>query len=137
MRDHKEIGYALMRATMGVVFFFYGFEKFKGGVGNFVAGEQQEFADKLPSALVTSFSYALPFAEVVIGGLLILGLFNTIALALAGLLMMALIFGVVMIPQPQVVANNTVFALVIFALQWLAEYNRYSLDRVIRGKPSR
>lgn len=137
MGNHREIAYALLRVTMGVVFLFYGIGKFLGGLGNFVSGLQGRFAESsLPSALVTPFAYALPFAEVAIGTLLVLGLFNLLALVLAGLLMMTLTFGAVMEPSPPTVADNVMYTLVIFVLFWLAEYNVYSVDRV-RGRVSR
>ena len=126
---YREAAYALLRATVGVVFLFSGITKIMGGVGEFAAGMQQQFAGKLPMFLVTPFAYALPFAEVIIGGLLVFGLFNVLALILAGLLMLALTFGTVMKGDFPTVAHNVSYAVVIFVLLWLSEYNGYSLDR--------
>ena len=131
MQTRKEIAYALLRVTMGVMFLFFGIGKFMAGIGNFAAGMQQNFAGKLPSFLLVPFSYLLPFAEVAIGLLLVLGLLSVIALILAALLMMALTFGMVLQGQPATVANNTLYALIVFILLWLADYNRFSLDRLL------
>ena len=136
MNNHREIAYALLRVTMGVVFLFYGIGKFMGGVGNFAGGMNQRFSGKLPSALVTPFAYALPFAEVILGALLVVGLFNTIALVLVGLELLALTFGTVMLGDPPTVAHNAQYALINFVLLWLADYNGYSIDRLRRGRPT-
>ena len=130
MTFYREINYALLRATLGVVFLFYGVGKFMVGLSNFAAGMEKRMAGKLPSTLLMPFSYTLPFAEVIIGTLLVLGLFTRSALLLAGVLMIALTLGVVLIPEPATVANNVMLALVVFVLQWLAENNQYSLDQL-------
>jgi len=127
---HREIAYALLRVTVGMMFLFFGVGKLLGGVGGFTGGMVERFAGSfLPSPLVELFAYVLPFAEVAIGALLVLGLFNVATLTLAGLLMLALTFGAVMLPDPPTVAQNVTFALVIFVLLWSAEHNAYSLGR--------
>ena len=132
---NREIGYALLRFTVGILFLFSGLTKLMGGLTNFTSHTQQQFAGKLPSILVTPFAFALPFAEVLIGALLVLGLFNMFALVLAGLLMAALTFGTVMEGDFPTVAHNVMYALTVFVLIWLAEYNRYSFDRLFRRRP--
>src|SRR5918911_12325 len=136
MFNHREAAYALLRVTLGVVFLFNGIGKFMGGVGNFAAGMEKQFAGKLPSALVLPFAYTLPFMEVVFGALILLGLFNSIALVASGLLLLALTFGTVMLGEAPTVAHNLQYALVNFVLLWLADYNGYSIDRLRRGGPA-
>ena len=117
-----------------MIFLFNGIEKFKGGIGNFAGGMNQHFAGKLPAALVLPFAYALPFLEVLVGALLVLGLFQFAALVLAALLMLGLTFGTVILGDPPTVAHNLQYAFVIFILLYLAEHNGYSVDRLRRGK---
>ena len=131
MQTRREIAYALLRVTLGVMFLFFGIGKFTAGIGNFAASMQQSFAGKLPSILLVSFTYLLPFAEVAIGLLLLLGLLNVVGLTLAALLMVALVLGVVLQGQAPTVANNMLYAVVIFILLWFADYNRFSLDRLL------
>jgi thiosulfate dehydrogenase (quinone) large subunit len=130
MKDHKATAYALLRATFGVVFLFYGIGKFMRGVGSFSQGMEQRFAGRLPMALVIPFGYSLPFIEVLIGVLLVLGLFNSITLVLSGLLLMALTFGMVMLGDTPTVANNLLYVLINFVLLYLADQNNYSADRI-------
>jgi thiosulfate dehydrogenase [quinone] large subunit len=132
---YREAAYALLRITLGVVFLFSGFGKFMQGIGTLAAEQSGQFAGKLPSMLVVPFFYALPFVEVAIGALLVLGLLNVFALILSGLLLAALTFGTVMKGDFPTVAHNVSYALVNSALLWLASYNGYSLDRLLhRGR---
>jgi thiosulfate dehydrogenase [quinone] large subunit len=132
--NHREAAYALLRITFGVVFLFSGIGKLMGGVGNFVGGMNQRFAGKLPAVLVMPFSYTLPFAELILGALILFGLFTRLGLVLTGLLLAALTFGTVMLADFGTVAHNTQYALVNFVLLWLVDLNRYSLDGLLRPK---
>jgi thiosulfate dehydrogenase [quinone] large subunit len=136
VHHHREIAYALLRVTVGMMFLFFGVGKLLGGVGGFASGMTEGFADTfLPSPLVGLFVYVLPFAEVAIGALLVLGLFNVATLTLTGLLVLALTFGKVVQFDPPTVAHNITLALVIFVLLWATEHNGYSLDRLRPSKP--
>lgn len=133
MRNHQDIGYALLRVTLGVVFLVFGIGKFRMGVGEFASMMEKLLTGKLPIALVSPFAHVLPFAEVLIGTLLILGLFNGLALVLAGLFIIALTFGTAITSQGGVVAQNVSYGLVIFVLLWTSDNNGYSIDR-FRGR---
>src|SRR5687768_16220618 len=132
--NHREVAYALLRATMGVIFLFYGVGKFMGGLTSFVGGMNQRFSGKLPAFLVMPFAYLLPFGEVIAGTLILLGLYTRLGLTISGLLLVGLTFGTVMLGEPATVAHNLQYALVNFALLWLTDLNGYSLDRIIDRK---
>ena len=131
---HREIAYALLRVTMGVIFLFYGIGKFMGGIGNFVGGMNQRFSGKLPAAMVMPFAYAIPFCEVAAGALILFGFFTRVGLVLSGLLLVGLTFGTVMLGDPPTVAHNLQYALVNFALLWFSDLDRYSLDSIFNRK---
>ena len=133
MAKYQEIAYALLRITVGVMFLFFGVGKLIRGLSGFVSGVEERFAESwLPQALVTPFAYVLPFAEIAIGGLLILGLFTAAALTAAAVLMMALTFGTVAEPDPATTARNVNYALILFVLLFLIRSNGYSADRALR-----
>lgn len=136
MTNHRELAYLFLRLTMAVIFLFYGFNKFGMGIGNFAAGFQERFGDQLPLFLLTAFAYLLPCVEVILGVLLLGGLFTGYALGAAAVLMVVLTFGAVIEPNPPTVANNAVLALVLFVLLFLLNHNRGSLDflREARGR---
>ena len=97
INNHRQTAYALLRITLGVIFLATGAIKFGMGIGVFAGGLQQQFAGKLPMIIVTPFAYLLPFLEVTVGTLLVLGLFNVFALIIAGLLLIGLTFGKVVV----------------------------------------
>lgn len=132
--NHREVAYALLRVTMGVIFLFYGINKFISGVGNFVGTMNQQFSGKLPAFMVMPFAYAIPFAEVTAGALILFGLFTRLGLVISGLLLIGLTFGMVMLGQAPTVAHNLQYGLVNFVLLWLVDLNRYSLDSLLRRK---
>jgi thiosulfate dehydrogenase [quinone] large subunit len=131
---HQEASYALLRVTLGTIFLTTGIVKFLFGIGNFAAGLQQQFAGKLPMFMVIPFAYALPFLEVTFGAFLLFGLFNSLALIAAGLLLMTLTFGKTAVNDSATVAGNLVYVLINFVLLWLADYNGYSIDRMRQRK---
>jgi len=134
--NNRETAYALTRITYGVIFLFYGIGKFRAGLSDFVGGMNQQFAGKLPAAMVMPFAYFIPFAETISGLLILLGLFTRAGLTLSGLLLIGLTFGVVMLGQPPTVAHNLQYVLVNFVLLWFVDLNRYSVDGLIARKPT-
>ena len=131
---HREVAYALLRVTLGLIFLFYGIGKFMGGISNFVGGMNQQFSGKLPAVMVMPFAYFIPFAETISGALILLGLFTRAGLTLSGVLLMGLTFGLVMLGQAPIVAHNLQYALVNFVLLWLVDLNRFSLDWLFRRR---
>ena len=132
--NSRDIGYALMRITYGVIFLFYGVGKFMAGLSNFVGGMNQQFAGKLPAFMVMPFAYVLPFGELISGTLILLGLFTRAGLLLSGLLLIGLTFGLVMLGQADKVAHNLIYALANFILLWFCDLNRLSLDRLFEPR---
>jgi len=108
--NHREVAYALLRVTTGVIFLFYGVGKFMIGLSNFVGGMNQNFSGKLPAFMVMPFAYLIPFAEVISGTLILFGLFTRAGLMISGLLLIGLTFGLVMLGQAPNVAHNLQYA---------------------------
>ena len=123
-----------MRITYGVIFLFYGLGKFMGGLSSFVGGMNQQFSGKLPAFMVMPFAYVLPFGELVSGALILLGLFTRAGLLIAGLLLIGLTFGLVMLGRADGVAHNLIYVLANFILLWFCDLNRLSLDRLFEPK---
>lgn len=129
MWHQRTLAYLLLRVTMGVVFLLAGVTKIIGGVGDFASGMVERFEDTLlPIVLVEIYAWVLPFVEVVIGSLLLLGLFFPLTVVLAGVLMLSLLLGTAVESDPPAIARNTMYLLVVFLLLWLSEFNGYSLD---------
>lgn len=56
-RKYREIAYALLRATLGVMFFFYGLDKFIRGLDQVAADLSERFIEStLPEVLAEAFA---------------------------------------------------------------------------------
>ena len=133
--NERKTAYVLTRIAYGVIFLFYGIGKFRGGLSNFVGGQNQQFSGKLPAFMVMPFAYFIPFAEIISGVLIVLGLFTRVGLTLSGLLLIGLTFGVVILGQAPTVAHNLQYVLLNFVLLWFVEWDGLSLDALIWKKP--
>ena len=97
MNDSKQttiqLAYLILRLTMGVNMFTHGVARLLD-LEKFNMWMIGQFSDTiLPEFLVSLSSYMIPFAELIIGVLLILGLFTSRALLLGALLITVLVFG--------------------------------------------
>jgi thiosulfate dehydrogenase [quinone] large subunit len=108
-----------------MMFLFAGINKMPG-VGGFADHLVKLFEKTwLPSSLVSLFGYVLPFAELILGVLLVLGLFRGVALFGTGVLLILLTFGQVLLGQPQVVFSNTAYVFMTAGLLFLADYDAW------------
>jgi len=132
LRDHKAVAYALMRLALGMNIFGHGLFRILSGVGNFADGMAQGM-DKgpLPHALTLGFGYCIPWIELTIGSLLILGLFTRFALIAGALMMVALTFGTTSVQNWNGAGTQLTYSFIFFAMLWLVEANTFSVDQVL------
>jgi thiosulfate dehydrogenase [quinone] large subunit len=124
----KAAAVALGRWVLGIIFLFAGIGKFAGGYQNFIDGMTKQFEKTwLPSWLLAPFNHVLPFAEVLLGVLLILGIARNVTLFATGLLLLTLTFGQILLGQPPVVFYNFIYTTVAAALLFLHEHDRWTL----------
>jgi thiosulfate dehydrogenase [quinone] large subunit len=90
----------------------------------------------LPLKLVGAFGTALPFIELGIGALLILGLFTRFACVIGVITMLALIFGSCLLEQWDNVLSQMLYSLYFVMLYYYAFYNRYSFDSLLSIEPN-
>jgi len=129
MTNNFQWGFLLARLAAGMSMFGHGLVRLPklNGFSNWMVGQFQK--SMLPDAIVIPFSYLLPFAEFVIGLLLLFGLLTRTSLIAGGFVMIALIFGSSMIEEwgaiPSQLLHAAFFA---FLLCYTDQYNRFSLD---------
>ena len=128
----RRAAYALVRATLGIVFLFNGINKVLGGVGSFSENLRSSFSETmLPDPMVSAFGMLLPGLEIALGALLILGLFTSQVLVATGALLMVLTFGtVIQATDPSVVAHNVFYVFLVGVLLFLESSNAFALDRL-------
>lgn len=135
MRDHRSLAHFLLRLAFGTIFLIFGIQKLAMGPLNFAHIVSEQFAKSpLPAPLAYAFGLVLPFVETALGLLITFGLFTVPALAVSGLLLVALDFGLAVSGQGQNLPANLSYVLVNFVLLFTAEYNRFALDR--RRRPA-
>jgi thiosulfate dehydrogenase [quinone] large subunit len=111
--------YLLLRVLTGFDFFGHGFARIFTGthLSGFAQGMVKSMSTSpLPQSLTLASGYAIPCIEVVIGVLLLLGLFTRAALTLALLLMMVLMFGVTMKQDWTAAGQQMVYGLILATL---------------------
>ncbi len=132
LNNHRALAYLLMRIALGMNFFGHGFFRIFTGVGAFATGMAQSMnKGPLPHALSLSFGYCVPWIELLLGVLLILGLFTRSALAVGALFMVALTFGTTSVQNWAGAGTQLQYSFIFFAMLWLVDANTYSLDGLL------
>ena len=125
--DPRPWAVALARWCLGMILLIAGLGKFPD-VSGFANGLVKQFAETwLPGWLLIPYGYALPFMEVGLGALLLLGLWRNGVLFVAGLLLISLTFGMALLKQPGVVFNNFMFTLAAAAILFLGDYDWWTM----------
>jgi len=127
-RDER-LGYALLRAVVGVNLLMHGLSRWIVGPAEFAAKLMAQFAKTpLPEWSVRAFGLMLPTVEALLGLLLLIGLRTRAALLGCGLLMMVLTFGSGLVQDWNAAGLQLTYALVFGALLFLRRYNGWSMD---------
>ena len=124
--DPQSLAVALGRWAFGILFLFAGIGKISSpaGFAKFLVGQYEK--TWLPNWLLTPYGYALPFIEVALGVLLLLGIARNVVLFVTGLLLLSLTFGQILLQSP-VAFNNLIYTLAVAALLFLADYDSWVL----------
>jgi thiosulfate dehydrogenase (quinone) large subunit len=124
--------FLLLRLGIGTSCFGHGLVRLPK-LDKFSEGMITEFQHSmLPGSLVTAFAYALPFAELIIGLLILLGLFTRHALVAGAIVMLLLIFGTTAIEQWNNLNSQLIHLLFLAGLlPFVDEYNTWALDKRI------
>ena len=129
--------YLLLRLLTGLDFFGHGFARIATGahLSGFAHGMVKSMAETpLPQALTLATGYAIPCVEVVVGALLLAGLWVRGALTGAFLLMLVLMFGVTLKQDWNAAAQQMVYGLVLAVLLFGREpFDRSWADILRRG----
>jgi thiosulfate dehydrogenase [quinone] large subunit len=123
-------GAFLTRFFIGIMFLTAGVGKFVGGYTNYVNMFTGMFAQSwVPQVVTTPVIYVIPIIEVVLGLLLILGLWSNRLLFVAGLVITMFAAGALTIGMADTLAYNAVYLLVIGFALYLYEYDEWRLGR--------
>ena len=127
-REQRQ-AYVLFRLLTGLDFFGHGFARIFTGthLSGFAQGMAKSMSSTpLPPSLVLASGYAIPCVELLIGSLLLLGLFTRYTLILAFLLMFVLMFGITLKQERNIAMQQLMYGVVLFLLLFARE--RYDLS---------
>src|SRR3954466_10304782 len=79
----------LLRVPIGLFFTLNGAGKVAGGVGNFVSHASGVIPDWMPQALGKGYLYAVPWAEIIVGVCLVVGVFTRFTGLIASLMLLS------------------------------------------------
>src|SRR5271154_5941604 len=88
------LGLLLARLPMGAFFLLAGIHKVTGGVQEFVNAQIGNVPSQIPRIWAERYLHALPYTEIVVGSLLILGLFGRLAGFAGAVVVTTIIIGV-------------------------------------------
>jgi thiosulfate dehydrogenase [quinone] large subunit len=125
----QHLAYILLRVLLGLAFFGHGYARIF--TGTYLAGFAESMQHSMASApmspsLVLALGYVIPCVELLIGTLLLLGLFTRLTLLLAFGLMFVLMFGVTMKQDWTSAAIQLLYGLLLSVLLFLR--SRYDLS---------
>ena len=127
------LAYAIFRLTFGVNIGFRGIVRITvNGLDQFSAGLMKQFEPTwFPPFAISSFGHVIPWVEMTVGFLLILGLFTRPALVIGGLLMTSLTFGTMYLQNFDLAWLQLTYAMAFFLLLASRSWNVISLDRML------
>jgi thiosulfate dehydrogenase [quinone] large subunit len=126
-----ELAHGLARLALGLNILAHGLSRI-GDISGFAATIEKMFAATwLPYASVAVTAYAIPPVELIVGALLVLGLFLP-ALVIGTLLLCQLSFGSALTQQWDSAGIQLVYVAIYTVLLATAGFDRYSMDRLLR-----
>jgi thiosulfate dehydrogenase (quinone) large subunit len=130
---NEQMGYALLRAVVGVNLMMHGVSRMIAGPGVFAAKLVIQFEHTpLPTWSVWVFGLMLPAIEGLLGLLILVGLRTRAALVAASILIMLLTFGSTLLQDWASAGTQLTYALAYFVLIFLHQYDGWSIDAWIK-----
>jgi thiosulfate dehydrogenase [quinone] large subunit len=124
----RALARALLRISTGLNLLMHGLVRLPI-LGQFADGMARDFsATILPAVLVHPFALFLPFAELTIGVLLVIGLWQRAVLTAGTLLMMALLLGTALQQHWDTLTQQMLYVFIYTALLATRSWDRWSLD---------
>ena len=138
-RSDTSLAYAIFRLMFGTNLMLRGVDRvFFLGLDNFGNGMVKQFEMTwIGAGMIQPFAHTLPWIEIVMGALVIVGLFTRPALVVGGLMMTALTFGTMFLRNFDLAWLQLTYAIAFFLLLATHSWNLISLDAMLgRTRPT-
>jgi thiosulfate dehydrogenase (quinone) large subunit len=137
-RSGPALAFLLLRLTLGLNICMHGVSRIVAGPATFANSLVPMFRNTpLPAWSVHLFGLILPWAEAILGFLLLIGFCTTLALLGGSLLILVLTFGTTLRQDWSTAGIQLIYAAVYAALLALDRWNDYSLDRSLSRSQTR
>jgi len=124
--SNKALAIHLMRISFGINYFFHGLVRLPN-LNKFVLHMEEIFINSLiPNFLITPVAYAIPFAEIIIGVLLILNKYTRETIVATFILMNILIIGCCFAQKWDNVGSQTFYLGFLFILLFFIEDKKWN-----------
>lgn len=129
------LGLLLGRLPMGAFFLLAGCAKIRMGINNFVgfASRSSHVPAAVPQSLVNGYLHAVPFLEIIVGAMLILGLFARAGGLIGSLMVISFVVGATGWTAPGLPFTPNLIYLGVLLAVLLAGPGCASVDRLVFG----
>jgi thiosulfate dehydrogenase [quinone] large subunit len=135
-KKNAALAYLLLRATIGTNIFIHGLSRILAGPSHFANALVPSFQrTPLPTGSVRLFAMALPWAESIVGLLVLVGIRTRVALVAGSLLILTLTFGATLNQDWESAGLQLIYAAVYASLLAFRHHNAYSLDGLLQIDP--
>ena len=132
------LGYLMLRATIGTNIFIHGLSRILAGPSRFADTLVPAFQHTpLPASLVRLFALALPWAESIVGLLVLIGIRTQLALIAGSLLILTLTFGATLNQDWESAGLQLIYATVYASLLAFRHHNTFSVDGLLQNNASK
>jgi thiosulfate dehydrogenase [quinone] large subunit len=131
---HEEVAlaYFLLRVTIGTNIFIHGLSRILAGPSHFADALVPAFQHApIPSGFVRLFALTLPYAESVVGLLVLIGIRTRLALVAGSLLILTLTFGATLNQDWESAGLQLIYAIVYASLLAFRHHNKISIDALL------
>lgn len=130
----RAVAYLLVRLTVGASLLGHGLVRLPK-LGAFHTQLMGEFKTSyLPTFLVSGCAYVLPFAELLVGVLLLAGALTRVAAVVGGMVMIVLVLGATSIEHFNVIGEQLLHAMLLAAVVAFRNHNTYSVDHLVGAR---
>jgi thiosulfate dehydrogenase [quinone] large subunit len=131
------LGYLLLRATIGTNIFMHGLSRILAGSSHFADALIPAFQHTpLPAGFLRLFALSLPWAQSIIGMLVLVGIKTRLALVAGSFLILTLPFGATLNQDWESVGLQLIYATVYASLLAFRHHNTFSADGLLQRIPS-
>jgi len=125
----RRIGFALLRLLLGINMLGRVIVRIPE-LQDFATNMANNFADTfLPEPFVLVYAYIIVLTETIIGVMLILGWKTRWGLAIMGLLLVTLTFGMLLLSNFGTAANIMIYGIAVYLLLSNTQYDHFGIDR--------